>query len=113
TSLRFIKQPLSFESPDFLQGFDLTESAVLFANVLGQIEVKSETRLQESLRTVLQQVPWASYHDRFSCDQVAWTYPEGEVGRVWTTDELIPEVSPRQFRKAPEVQEHLASDALS
>lgn len=113
TPTRYIRHPLSFESPGFLEGLDLTDTGVLFANVLGQVPVKTEAGLRDALKATLKNVSWASYHDRFSSDQVVWTYPDGEVSRVYTTEELIPEKSPKHFRKAPEVQEHLASEALA
>lgn len=113
TPVRYVNQSLSFEAPDFLRGLDLTDAGVLFANVLGQVEVKNEAKLGESLRATLQNVNWASYHDRFSCDQVVWTYPDGEVERVLSTEELIPQTATQQYRQMPEVREHLASDVLA
>jgi hypothetical protein len=115
--VRHFGAPLAFERPGFLDplGADLSRSGVLFCNVLGQVRVKSQEALHESLQKTLAGVSWASYHDRFSASDPVWTYPDGEVSRVYPTEELIPP-PPRKklsLRKAPVVQEHLASDALS
>lgn len=109
----FRSERVAFETPGFLPDLDVSKCGVLFANVLGQIPVHEEAALRESLRQTLAGVSWASFHDRFSAGEPAWTYPDGEVPRVYTTPELIPESATRRFGRKIEVQEHLASDALS
>lgn len=120
TPVRHIGEPVAFEKPGFLErmGIDVATSGVLFCNVLGQMPVRSEAALRDSLRKTLTGVSWASYHDRFSASEVLWSYPDGEVSARLPTAELIREEPPAKglFRRRPatrEVQEHLASDALS
>lgn len=136
TRVRSVRRALQFDHPGFFSDFDLTDTAVLFTNVLGQVKVSSAEAFAHAMRETLTGLEWASYHDRLSADHVRWKYPEGAVGRVYATSELVKNSiseeeaqaqSPkpqkrrnpirltrkREANKPPEVQEHLASDALA
>ncbi|MCK7592282.1 hypothetical protein [Pseudomarimonas salicorniae] len=49
------------------------DAAVLFANVLGQVPCPGQRRWTETLAADLDGLPWASYHDVFSCVERAAT----------------------------------------
>jgi hypothetical protein len=104
----FYLKKLDFESLDFLDGFEPETASILFCNVLGQVPVKSEAAFQRTLRARLQNLKWASFHDRFSAADVAWRTPDGPQIEIQKTDNsLITQP------KMKALQEHLASDALS
>jgi hypothetical protein len=59
-----------FHDPDALVLLKDSDAAILFCNLLGQIEIKSTTRLRKTLEHSLQGREWASYHDALSGDAV-------------------------------------------
>lgn len=106
--LNFHAQNLNFEKLNFLEPYEPQGAAVLFCNVLGQVRVGDEKQFQRALRAQLQDLKWASFHDRFSASEMAWKTPIGPQFQVVKTDPTLV-LRPQE----PTLQEHLASDAIA
>jgi len=66
----WVRRKFPFSSADPMRELPRDGSAILFCNVLGQIEIPSTRRLQKSLELHLEGREWASYHDALSGDGI-------------------------------------------
>ncbi len=98
----WIKSGFRFLGADPISQLPKDGSAVLFCNMLGQIEIPSTHRLKKSLETHLKDREWASYHDALSGDGI-----EFDLEDVRPEKALLPKMKEWIYvrnRVAPEVE---------
>jgi hypothetical protein len=66
----WIKTGISFRNLESFQKIIPENSAILFANILGQVPLPRVSPLQKELKRVLQNHSWASYHDAMSGEKM-------------------------------------------
>jgi len=79
---KWIKYRFPFHGADPIARLPKDGSAVLFCNVLGQIEIPNTHRLQRSLELHLSDREWASYHDALSGEGIEFDLEDVGPGRA-------------------------------
>ena len=84
-----------------------TEGAILFCNVLGQIEISDLTAYRKNLMQILKGREWASYHDGFSGSGVRFTPLRSQAIKA-TEQEVRPWTEATNSNARIEINQHQA-----
>ncbi|MBU6152855.1 MAG: hypothetical protein KGP28_01010 [Bdellovibrionales bacterium] len=104
------KSGFRFLGADPIEQLPKDGSAVLFCNVLGQIEIPSTHRLKKSLETHLKDREWASFHDALSGYEIDFDLEDARPEKA-----LLPKMKEWIYVRSPrsgsiEVNAHHAPD---
>ncbi len=107
---RWIRRGFPFHSPEPFRGLELSNTAILFCNLLGQIRIPDVASLERKLRSKLDGREWASYHDALSGEGIEFDLEDKRPGRAGVAEmERWIYVSDR-FRREVTVNAHPAPE---
>lgn len=99
--ITWIKSKYDFKSP-------LPEGAILFCNLLGQIEIKNFKEFKADLHRVLTGREWASFHDALSGEHIRFRVPSFAHAKIDAT-QIQSWIQTRHTRPVQAIA-HLAPD---